>query len=100
VRSYQKLTLTSFLQYQRYDTIRFNNNTYGTGDNGICMAYSLTVHSNREQMEELIKELGFESLEEWSLLISNVDLSDGKKLMAFEIWRHEDGTKEGLLKLK
>ena len=50
-------------------------------------------------MEKLVKKLGFESLEEWHRLIANVDLSTRMKIDDFEDWKHDDGTKEGLLEL-
>jgi hypothetical protein len=51
-------------------------------------------------MEELIKRMGFDSLREWQMLVANVPgLTDSKKLKAFEDWKDNDGTKEGLLKL-
>lgn len=51
-------------------------------------------------MEKLVKQLGFESVQEWHKLVANVpDLTDPKKLAAFEDWKENDGSKEGLLKL-
>lgn len=51
-------------------------------------------------MEEIIKEHGFESAKEWAKLIANVpNLTDLKQKKAFEDWKENDGTKEGLLKL-
>lgn len=50
-------------------------------------------------MEELLNELGFESKKEWLALVSHIDISTSKKLAAFEEWKNEDGTKEGLVKL-
>lgn len=50
-------------------------------------------------MEDLVKEMGFNSLEEYHRLVANVDLSSNEKLNAFNEWKNEDGTKEGLLKL-
>lgn len=47
--------------------------------------------------EKDVKELGFESLEEFFKLISSIDLT--KHLLSFKRWQQEDGTKEGLLKL-
>lgn len=51
-------------------------------------------------MEELVKECGFESLKEFNNLISNIDLSTAEKIKNFKDWQNNDGTKEGLLKLK
>jgi hypothetical protein len=50
-------------------------------------------------MEELVKQMGFGSLEEYHRLVANVDLSTLEKLNAFNEWKNEDGTKEGILKL-
>jgi hypothetical protein len=50
-------------------------------------------------MEEIIKQYGFESMEEFNRLVSNVDLSTPDKLNAFKTWQNEDGSKDGLLKL-
>ena len=50
-------------------------------------------------MEEIVKEYGFESLEEFNHLVANTDLSSVEKLKAFEEWKENDGSKEGLLKL-
>jgi len=46
------------------------------------------------------KEHGFESGQEMSALIASIDLSTHDKLEVFEKWKREDGSKEGLLKLK
>ena len=51
-------------------------------------------------MEELLKKLGFESFQEWTRLVANVPgLTDSKRLKAFEDWKENDGSKEGLMKL-
>jgi hypothetical protein len=50
-------------------------------------------------MEDLIKELGFESVQEYHRLVASADLSTAEKLKAFEAWKNEDGSKAGLLKL-
>ena len=50
-------------------------------------------------MQQIVNELGFESVEEYYRLISNVDLTSSEKLIAFYIWEKEDGTKSGLKKL-
>lgn len=49
-------------------------------------------------MEEL-KKLGFDSIEDWSELIANVDLDSSEKLAKFEKWKFEDGSKKGLVPL-
>jgi hypothetical protein len=43
--------------------------------------------------------LGFESLDEYNELISNVDLTSQEQRSNFINWQATDGTKEGLLKL-
>ena len=50
-------------------------------------------------MDDQLKELGFSSFTEWSKLVSNADISTPVKMAAFELWKNEDGTKEGLLAL-
>lgn len=50
-------------------------------------------------MEDIIKDYGFDSLQEFNHLVANVDLSSFKKIDAFKNWQENDGTKEGLLKL-
>jgi hypothetical protein len=50
-------------------------------------------------MEELVRLNGFTDVKEFNKLIANVDLSSLLKRETFKHWQHEDGTKEGLLKL-
>lgn len=50
-------------------------------------------------MEEIVKQYGFDSLEEFNKMVSNVDLTTLDKLKAFKDWQEKDGTKDGLLKL-
>ncbi len=50
-------------------------------------------------MEELIKQMGFESMEEFHRLNASIDLSDNKKLKLYLEWKENDGTKDGLLKI-
>ena len=50
-------------------------------------------------MEEMVIMMGFESLEEFNRMVSDVDLSTPDKLRNFKAWQENDGTKEGLLKL-
>lgn len=50
-------------------------------------------------MEELVKQMGFESVEEFHKLNANADLSDPKKMQMYLDWKENDGTKEGLLKV-
>lgn len=48
-------------------------------------------------MEELVRECGFESLEEFNELINIVDLSTKDRIYEFKEWQKDDGTKSGLL---
>ncbi|MNL99614.1 hypothetical protein D3C81_94920 [compost metagenome] len=50
-------------------------------------------------MEETLKRFGFASQEEFNKMVSEVDLSDLKDLIAFKDWQNNDGTKDGLGKL-
>lgn len=50
-------------------------------------------------MEEFVKAMGFDSVKEFHRLVASVDLSTPEKLKAFEDWKENDGTKEGLLAL-
>jgi hypothetical protein len=50
-------------------------------------------------MEEFVKEMGFESVEEFHKLNASADLSDPEKMKKYLDWRENDGTKEGLLKV-
>ncbi|MNX78091.1 hypothetical protein D3C86_1096620 [compost metagenome] len=50
-------------------------------------------------MEETLKRFGFASQEEFNKMVSEVDLSDLKDLIAFKDWQNNDGTKDGLEKL-
>lgn len=50
-------------------------------------------------INELIKQLGFENEEEFHRLVSEVDISTTAKLSAFKYWQHQDGSKTGLLAL-
>lgn len=49
--------------------------------------------------EETVIGYGFESLNEFYKLISNVDLTSQEKYIAFKEWQEKDGTKVGLLNL-
>ena len=51
-------------------------------------------------IDGLARNLGFQDSEEMLRLIREADISSYKKYANFENWRHNDGTKEGLLKLK
>jgi len=48
-------------------------------------------------MEEFVKEMGFESLDEFNKLVAAVDISDNKKMKSFIDWKENDGSKEGLM---
>lgn len=50
-------------------------------------------------MEDLVKELGFDSVAEYHKLVAAADISTPEKMADFQIWKNEDGSKEGLLKL-
>jgi hypothetical protein len=50
-------------------------------------------------LEQIVIQNGFASLKEFNHLVASIDLSNLEKLAAFEQWRDNDGTKEGLLKL-
>lgn len=50
-------------------------------------------------MEEIVKQMGFESEAEFHKLVSSVDLSNPTNLAMFLTWKQTDGTKQGLLKL-
>lgn len=51
-------------------------------------------------MEEFVKKMGFNSLEEFNKLVSSADLSTPEKIQAFTTWKLNDGTKSGLIKLQ
>ena len=55
--------------------------------------------NKNKTMEELVKQLGFESVEEFHKLNATPDLSDPKKMRMYLEWKDNDGTKEGLLKV-
>lgn len=50
-------------------------------------------------MEEFVKEMGFDSLEEFNRLVATVDINSKEKTKSFIDWKENDGTKEGLLLL-
>lgn len=51
------------------------------------------------RIEDAVLENGFEDVSEFSHLVSTVDLTKPGADEAFRKWQHEDGSKEGLLKL-
>jgi hypothetical protein len=50
-------------------------------------------------MNELSKEMGFESAREMMKLVCEVDLTTPAKKERFLQWKDGDGTKDGLLKI-
>lgn len=56
-----------------------------------------TVHP--DDFGAVVQQYGFESLEEFNRLVASVDLSSPEKIAAFNRWREDNGTKEGLLAL-
>jgi hypothetical protein len=51
------------------------------------------------ELEDFVKQCGFENEEQFHSMVSNVDLSTQEKMVAFTDWQENDGTKEGLEKL-
>lgn len=60
------------------------------------------VDSNfkKKVMEEFVRLLGFDNLSQYNKLVFTTDVSTPEKLAAFEQWQEEDGSKEGLLRLR
>jgi hypothetical protein len=54
----------------------------------------------QKTLEEFVKLLGFDSLNQYNKLVFTTDVSTPEKLAALEKWQEEDGTKEGLLRLR
>lgn len=50
--------------------------------------------------EQTLNDLGFESVQEFYDMVAAVDLSSIEKQKAFNSWKENDGTKDGLLKLE
>jgi hypothetical protein len=50
--------------------------------------------------EQSLIDNGFTNLQEFSDLVSKVDISTYINLLKFKEWQNEDGTKLGLLQLK
>lgn len=50
-------------------------------------------------MDELVKKMGFENLQEFHRMVASVRLTLPGDLAAFNYWKENDGTKEGLSKL-
>lgn len=51
-------------------------------------------------MEEIVKELGFENEKEFHKLVASTDTATPEQYNKFKDWQFNDGTKEGLLKLR
>jgi hypothetical protein len=54
----------------------------------------------QKTLEEFVKLLGFDSLNQYNKLVFTTDVSTPEKLAALEKWQAEDGTKAGLLRLR
>ena len=50
-------------------------------------------------MEEVVKQMGFNSEKEFNQMVASVDLTSLNKMQKFLEWRENDGTKTGLLKI-
>ncbi len=51
------------------------------------------------ELNETVKELGFENEKEFYKLVASVDITTTAELASFNDWKLNDGTKKGLLKL-
>ncbi len=51
-------------------------------------------------LNDMVKDLGFKDKDEFFTLVAEADLTTPEKLESFNDWKLNDGTKEGLLKLK
>lgn len=51
-------------------------------------------------LNDMVKDLGFKDKDEFYTLVASVDITTTAELAAFNNWKLNDGTKEGLLKLK
>lgn len=51
-------------------------------------------------IDTFIQQFGFKDNEEFNKLIAEIDISTQEKLSVFQNWQNNDGTKEGLSKLK
>lgn len=50
-------------------------------------------------MEEIVKEMGFDSIQEFNHMVAAVDLTNQEKMKQFLDWKENDGTKKGLQKI-
>lgn len=51
------------------------------------------------KFEEVLKKKGFDSVKQYHRMVSNVDLTSMENLIAFNLWKEIDGTKNGLINL-
>ena len=51
-------------------------------------------------LEKFVKQHGFDSIVQFNRLVASVDLRIPEQRIAFKTWQENDGSKEGLLKLK
>ncbi len=63
------------------------------------LLYTMLGICKNKIMEELVKQMGFESVEEFHKLNATPDLSDPETMKKYLDWKENDGTKEGLLKV-
>ena len=57
------------------------------------------MNNNFNLLEQMALDFGFDSEEDMNRMISSIDLGKGPSRTAFQVWKVEDGTKGGLLKL-
>jgi hypothetical protein len=50
-------------------------------------------------MEELAKECGFDSIEDFKELVNSLNLSTQDRIDEFKEWQNNDGSKDGLIKI-
>ena len=50
-------------------------------------------------IDEMVKELGFESEKEFNTMVASLNISTPDKYKAFRIWKDTDGSKPGLAAL-
>ena len=51
------------------------------------------------EMDEFVKEMGFENEKDFHSLMACVDISTPTNMQRFLNWKENDGTKDGLLKV-
>lgn len=57
-----------------------------------------TIEQKEKSLEEIVLEKGFESIQEFFSLVSQIDFSE-TALSVFNQWQDNDGSKVGLMKL-